>query len=105
MFAQFSGFFGFEGEEENIQSVDMYGEADLSEIKKAALDGVEELGHELFYSKKLKYLNLQGVLASKIEKQALKEQFTVLLKAISKSVFLSAEGVYEDEVRIPIFSE
>jgi hypothetical protein len=51
---------------------------------------MEELGHELFYSKKLKYLNLQGVLASKIEKQALKEQFIVLLKAISKSVFLSA---------------
>ncbi len=83
----------------------MFEEADLKEIKRAALDGIEELGHQLFYSKKLKYLNLQGVLQSKVEKQELKGQFIVLLKAISKSVFLSAEGLYEDEVRIPIFSE
>jgi hypothetical protein len=102
---QFNCFFGFEGEEQDIDSVAMFGEPNLGEIRAAAAEGMEELGHELFYSKKLRYFNLQSVAESKAEKQVLKGHFIVLLKVLSKAVFLSAEGVYEDEVRIPIFSE
>jgi hypothetical protein len=66
---------------------------------------LEQLARELFYSKKLRLLNLAEGKLPRREKRALEEHFLAFLKAVSKSVFLSAEGFYEDETVAAIFSE
>jgi hypothetical protein len=61
------------------------------------MKGIEELGRELFFSKKLKLINFQDVKGVNKDRRVMKEHFITFLKVISKSVFLSAEGIYEDD--------
>lgn len=37
--------------------------------------------------------------------RVLKEEFEKFIEAVSKGVFLSAEGIYEEQIDIPAFSE
>lgn len=66
---------------------------------------MEELARELFHSKKFKYLNLQEVKSTNLNRSESITEFTAFLKSISKAVFLSAEGIYEEETIVSSFSE
>jgi hypothetical protein len=66
---------------------------------------MEALALELFLSKKLKHINLQELRNSKLNRSQSISEFTLFLKAISKAVFLSAEGIYEEETQVSSFSE
>lgn len=101
---KFSCFFGFQEEEKNVDQV-WAEDKDSAQISEEAQDNVEHLARELFNSKRLKYLNLQEVWGAKKGGKELREQFEQFVKAVSKAVFLSAEGIYEEEVSIASFSE
>lgn len=62
------------------------------------------MAKELFSSKKLKYLNLQEIWDKKGSKEV-RQEFEVFIKMVAKAVFLSAEGIYEEEVSVGSFSE
>lgn len=70
---------------------------ETSEITDKAEEGIEKLAEELFNSKKLKYLNMKEVQGEKQEEKAVRRQFEGFVKKVSRAVFLSAEGVYEEE--------
>lgn len=96
MIPKFSCFFGFEDAEVDMDGVTIE-EKDNAEIIAKSQENIEDLARELFNSKKLKYLNFQDVRGEKKAGHVLREQFELFLKAVSKAVFLSAEGVYEEE--------
>ena len=55
------------------------------------------MAQELFDSKKLKYLNFKDVKGQHQEEEVIREKFEEFVKKVSKAVYLSAEGVYEEE--------
>jgi hypothetical protein len=65
-------------------------------VREASEKEIEELARELFISKRLKYLNFQEIRGEKSSKSILQNNFLTFIKMISKSVFLSAEGIYEE---------
>lgn len=79
--------------------------ADSAEVKAAAEEDIEQLAYELFLSKRLKYLNFQNVKGDKKQRAVLRANFVVFVKAVSKAVFLSAEGIFDEEIVVPDFSE
>jgi hypothetical protein len=101
---QFKRFFGFEDDEMELEEVSMEA-ADSAEVKAAAEEDIEQLAYELFLSKRLKYLNFQNVKGEKKQKAALRANFLVFVKAVSRAVFLSAEGIFDEEIVVPDFSE
>ena len=52
----------------------------------------------------MKYLNLQEGWQKKGSKEV-REEFEQFVRIVSKAVFLSAEGIYEEEVSVGCFSE
>jgi hypothetical protein len=90
---KFSCFFGFQEEEKEVDQV-WAEDKDSAQISEEAQDNVEHLARELFNSKRLKYLNLQEVWGAKKGGKEIREQFEQFVKAVSKAVFLSAEGIY-----------
>lgn len=94
----FSNFFGFEDQESGFgNSLSLSDESNTSEIVEASGEGIEELARELFLSKKLKHVNLQELRSNNLNRSESISEFTGFMKAISKAVFLSAEGIYEEE--------
>jgi 1-deoxy-D-xylulose 5-phosphate reductoisomerase len=91
LFPSFSNFFGFEAEEKSFSNTLSFSDdSSISEIVEASEEGIEELARELFLSKKIKYLNLQEVKSTHLNRSESIVEFTQFMKTISKAVFLSA---------------
>lgn len=103
---KFSCFFGFNDQELERDQVDI-DEKDHGEIVAHSQENLQSLAQELFSSKKLKYLNFQELRGEKKGEDVLRGQFELFMKAVSKAVFLSAEGIYEEEEQVNVgsFSE
>ena len=93
---RFNCFFGFQGFESQKESIDTNC-LENEEIVEKSEEGIEELAQELFDSKKLKLLNFKDVKGQHQEEEVIREKFEEFVKKVSKAVYLSAEGVYEEE--------
>lgn len=82
-----------------------FNNSDFSTVSNASEEGIEKIVEELFNSKKLKYINLQEIRCLRGKRTDAKIYFSDFLKVISKAVFLSAEGIYEETTEINSFSE
>ena len=101
----FNCFYGFQDEEVELERASANEYKEAKEIK-ARSEEIEDLVRQLFASKKLKYLNFQEIKGEKVSGMMLIDNFEVFVKAVSKAVFLSAEGIYEEEgVSVGSFSE
>jgi hypothetical protein len=107
---KFNSFFGFEGFEIEREDFSI-NSSETKEIVEKSEEDIEELAQELFDSKKLKYFNFKDIRGQKQNNQVLRQQFEQFVKIVSRAVYLSAEGVYEEEseggeeVSVPSFFE
>ena len=110
MIPKFNSFFGFEGFEIEREDFSI-NSSETKEIVEKSEEDIEELAQELFDSKKLKYFNFKDIRGQKQNNQVLRQQFEQFVKIVSRAVYLSAEGVYEEEseggeeVSVPSFFE
>lgn len=105
LFPSFCSFNGFEEEEQFFESGMTFNGSDYSTVSNASEEGVEKIVDDLFNSKKIKYINLQEIRSLRGKRTDAKIYFSDFLKVISKAVFLSAEGIYEETTEISSFSE
>lgn len=92
---RFGCFFGLEGVEEHREGIDTEYK-DVKDIAASACEDIEELAKEIFNSRKIRYLNFQDIKGAKMNNRVLKEEFEKFVSLVSKGVFLSAEGIYEE---------
>jgi hypothetical protein len=103
----FRGFFGFEGQTMEREDLS-FNCTPSSEIVASAAQGIGVIADELFDSKKIKILNFREARRGKAQEEVLREQFQQFVGAVARAVFLSAEGVFEEEtmeVEVGSFSE
>ena len=92
----FKAFFDFEGLQSQKEETSM-NFTETSEIAEKSEEGIQELAKEMFDSKKRKFLNLKEVKGKKENEGKLREEFEGFVKKVSRSVFMSGEGVYQEE--------
>lgn len=65
-------------------------EKNSAEIVAKSEEGIQALAKELFFSRKLKYLNFQEIRGETLGGKEIQEQFELFVKSVARGVFLSA---------------